>query len=465
MMAHLNYKDEKEYMELVKLLVYNYYYVKVEDDCIMELNKAISDFYETLGRYFLFLLGYEKPDLVGITVYRTTLPASLFILKLTKETYPHIKTVIGGGVFADSHAVGTPNFEILLEATKDYLDKIFVGQGELLFLKFLRGELPGSQRVYTLEDLDSEELDFEDIDIPDFSDFNVYKYGYLTATASISCMFQCTFRNESKFWGKFRKKNAGQVVAEMIELNKKYNRQLFFMTDSLLNPVITDLTNEIIRKNVPLYYDAYFRIDKASTNIQNTLQWRRGGLYRVRLGIESGSQRILDKMGKCISIDQVKSALSSFAHSGIKTTTYWIIGHPGETEEDFQKTLDLIEELKDYIWQAECNPFRYYFNVLNCSNEWDSYRVPLFPEKVKDMLIFQEDEVARQIFDSTDPVVPMKDIFQRLDLPKTFYHVDCARINLTTSAFPYLRAVYSKETREKKSFARNTRQDLGDFGF
>lgn len=75
------------------------------------------------------------------------------------------------------------------------------------------------------------------------------------------------------------------------------------------------------------------------------------------------------------------------------------------------------------------------------------------------------DEVAGKIFDSIDPVVPMKDIFRRLDLPTTFYHVNCARINLTTSAFPYLRAVYSKETREKKSFAGNTRQDEGDFGF
>jgi hypothetical protein len=390
MMTHLNYKEKNEYIKLAKLLIYNHYYVKVNNDCILELNALIGDFYETLRRYFLYLLECEKPDVVGITLYKATLPASLFVLKLVKETHPHIKTIVGGGIFADSHAVGTPNFETLLDISMDYLDNLFVGQGELLILKYLRGELPGSQRVYTIEDLKPETLAFEDINIPDFSDFNVYKYGYLAATGSISCQYQCSFCNETKYWGKFRKKKVSQTVAEMTRLSKIHKRQLFFMTDSLLNPVVTELANEIITQNTPLYYDAYFRIDNAATDIQNTSLWRQGGLYRVRLGIESGSQRMLDKMKKGIKVDQVKVALSSLAYSGIKTTTYWVIGHPGETEEDFQKTLDLIEEIKDSIWQAECNPFRYYFNGHNCSGEWDRYRVPLYPGKAKDMLVFQE---------------------------------------------------------------------------
>jgi radical SAM superfamily enzyme YgiQ (UPF0313 family) len=390
MMAHLNYKDEGEYIELVKLVIYNHYYVRVSDDCIRGLNHLIEDFYRTLRRYFIYLLDHEKPDLLGITVYKATLPASLFILALTKETYPHIKTVIGGGIFSDSHAVGTPNFEKLLQVTAPYLDKIFIGQGELLLLEYLRGRLPENQRVYTLKDLKSGPLGFEDLNLPDFSDFNIYKYGYLAATASSSCMYRCTFCNDAKYWGKFKKKEISRTVSEMMTLNQKYHRQLFFMTDSLLNPVIKDLAKEIIKKKATLYYDAYFRIDDASTRVQNTSLWRRGGLYRVRVGAESGSQRILDEMGKGITVEQIKTALTCLAYSGIKTTTYWVIGHPGETEEDFQKTLDLVEQLKDSIWQAECNPFRYYPGGQNSSDQWDGYRVPLYPGKAKDMILFDE---------------------------------------------------------------------------
>lgn len=390
MTAHLHQNGRERYIHLVGLLIHTYYYETVEENCILELNGLIDNYYKKLRRYFLYLLELEKPDVLGVTVYKTTLAASLFILKLTREHYPHIKTVMGGGIFADSHAVGSPNFEILAAISKDYLDKIFIGPGEQLFLAYLQGRLPGTQRVYTTADLESPPLGFEDIDLPDFSDFNPYKYTYMPAAASVSCMYRCTFCNEIKYWGKFRKKEPGQVVDEMTALYKKHGRQLFFMTDSLLNPVVDDLSREIIKRDAPFYYDAFFRIDQASTDIGRTLSWRRGGLYRVRIGIESGSREILDKINKNITVEQVKNALSSLAFAGIKTTTYWIIGHPGETEKDFQNTLDLIEEQKDNIWQAECNPFRYYYNNQNHSDEWAGYRVPLFPGELEDMLIFKE---------------------------------------------------------------------------
>lgn len=480
MMAHLNYKDENEYIQLVKSLIYNHYYVNVDDGGILGLNSLIADFYEILRRYFLHLLRRERPDVLGITLYKATLPASLFVLKLAKDNHPHTKTLVGGGIFADSHALGTPNFGTLLDVSKDYLDHLFIGQGELLFLKYLRGELPASRRVYTMEDLGPETLEFEDIDIPDFSDFNVYKYGYLAATASISCKYQCSFCNEAKYWGKFKKKKVSQTVAEMIRLSQKYKRQLFFMTDSLLNPVITDLAQEITRHNVPLYYDAYFRIDNTSTDIQNTLLWRKGGLYRVRIGIESGSQRILNKMRKGITVEQAKAGLSSLAFSGIKTTTYWVIGHPGETGEDFQRTLDLVEELKDSIWQAECNPFRYFYNMQNCANEWDSYRVPLYSEKAKDMLVFQEwdldVEPSRQVI--YERVNRFVQHCKKLGIPNPYSTMEACEAdkrwhqlhkNAVPSVLDFMKVEsYIDEIRNMKqvSLAANTRnKNDSDFGF
>jgi hypothetical protein len=149
MMAHLHYTDEREYIHLVKTLIYQSYYVDVDDSYIRELNETISNYYQILEEYFLFLLEFEQPEVVGLTVYRDTIAPSLFVLKLTKEKYPHIKTVIGGGLFADSHIIGSPNFENLLEVSRDYIDKIIVGEGEILFLKYLKGELPPDQRVYT----------------------------------------------------------------------------------------------------------------------------------------------------------------------------------------------------------------------------------------------------------------------------------------------------------------------------
>jgi radical SAM superfamily enzyme YgiQ (UPF0313 family) len=395
MIAHMNYKDETEYIELVKLLIYKSYYVEVSDACARELNEIICKYYKVLEEYFLFLLAFEEPDIVGATVYKHTLSSTLYVLKLVKEKYPHIKTVIGGGLFADTHVVGTPNFERLLEVTEDYVDKIIIGEGELLFLKYLRGELPDSKRVYTREDINGEFLDLKDARPPDFSDLNIRKYSHLPGTASFSCPYKCSFCNEVRFRGKYRKRNVKDAVDEMLTLykavelnNVNSGHQLFFMTDSLLNPVITELANELIMREASLYYDGYYKVDNASADINNTMLWRKSGLYRVRLGVESGSQEMLDLMQKGITVSQIRNTVTSFALAGIKTTTYWVIGHPGETEAHFQMTLDLVEELKNSIYQAECNPFLYWYSSQNSEDKWKDKRMLLYPEKARDMLIF-----------------------------------------------------------------------------
>jgi len=395
MMAHMNYQDEKEYVELVKILVYKTYYVDIDDTHARKLNQVVADYYEKLEEYFTFLLEFEEPDVLGITVYRGTLPASLFVMRLAREKFPHIKTVIGGGAFADSHAVGSPNFENLLEYSKDFVDKVFIGEGELLFLKYLRGELPESKRVYSRDDIGGERLDFNQLDVPDFSDLNLRKYAYMPATASYGCPFHCSFCNDYKFWGKYRRRNAKKAVDEMVQLFEmvELNRvnkghQLFFFTDSLLNPSINEVSEELIKKDASLYYDGYYKVDKASADMENTFLWRKSGLYRVRLGVESGSQKVLDMMSKGITPDQIRKTVTSFAMAGVKTTTYWVIGHPGETEEDFQMTLDLVEELKNEIYQAECNPFLYHFSGQNSAEKWEEKRKLLYPEWGRKLLIF-----------------------------------------------------------------------------
>lgn len=389
MMAHFNHSDEAKYRDLVKILIHESFYVTVDDPPVLELIKVMDHFYVMLKEYFLQVLDREKPDVVGVTAYKCTLPASLFVLKLTRETHPHIKTIMGGGTFNESHAPDSPNFQALLETSAHYLDKIIIGQGELLFLKYLRGELPEDKRVYAKCDIDYQILDFHQQEIPDFSDLDTSKYPYLSATASASCIYQCSFCVAAKVAGQYRIKEPHQTVKEMTQLYTKHGHQLFFMTDSLLNPVATPLADAFIQAGVSLYYDSYFRVDDAAADIQNTLHWRRGGLYRVRLGTESGSQRILDQMDKKITLEQIKATLSALAYAGIKTTTYWVIGHPGETEEDFQMTLDLIEELKDDIFQAECNPFLVHFSQQYSADQWGRHRRLLYPEWATEMLVFE----------------------------------------------------------------------------
>ena len=388
MMAHLNYKNDEEYLQLVRLLISKTFYHYAESLWILELKELIDLFFKRLENFFFRLLEKEKPTVLGLSVFNGTLPASLFVFKFTRERYPYIKTVMGGGVFADLLAIDSPNFNFFLKKTP-FIDKIIVGEGEMLFLKLLHGELPESQRVFTLKDITWETLDFDMADIPDYSDLEIFHYPNLSTYVSRSCPFQCSFCSETVQWGKFRKKTTNQIVDELIRLNKIYKSQLFLMGDSLLNPVINDLSNELIKKDIPIYWDGYLRVDHHACNPETVLLWRRGGFYRARLGVESGSQKILDMMRKGLNVELIKMTISNLASVGIKTTTYWVIGYPGETEEDFQLTLALIEELKDDIYEADCNPFNFYMGGQVNSDNWKSKSTFLYPEEFTDILMVQ----------------------------------------------------------------------------
>jgi radical SAM superfamily enzyme YgiQ (UPF0313 family) len=297
---------------------------------------------------------------------------------------------MGGGIFADDLALDSPNFDYFIEKTP-YIDKIIVGEGELLFLKYLRGELPESSKVYSLKSLDGRMVDISAVDIPDFEDFDCDYYPYLPNNASLGCPFNCNFCSIPIQWGRYRKKTAAQIVKELSRLYEIFGRQLFFMVDSLLNPVMTDLATELIKSDLSLYWDGSLKISKEVCKTDNTLLWRRGGFYRARIGVETGSQRLLDLMDKKITVEEIKTATASLAYAGIKTTTFWIIGFPGETEEDFQQTLELVEELKDDIYEATNRPYLYYemnrrpIDKLQKSNK----SILLYPPEAKDKLIIQ----------------------------------------------------------------------------
>lgn len=480
LMAYLNYEDEVEYRELVKIIIQKHFFIDAANRLFLDLNEKVKMFYKDLENYFLGLLEYEKPGILGFSVYRDTLPASMFACRLAKEKYPHVKTVMGGGIFSQSLELESPNLNYFLEKTP-YVDKIIIGEGENLLLKFLRRELPVTQRVSCISDINQEVLNVSSAEVPDFSDFALDYYPYTAAYTSRSCPFKCTFCTDSIYWGKYRKKSPRQVVSDLKELSEKYQSQLFLMCDSLLNPIIMELANELVTYDLFFYWDGYLRVDKKACVLENTTLWRQAGFYRARLGVESGSQHVLDLMGKKITPALIKSSLINLASAGIKTTTYWIVGYLGETPEDFQQTLDIVEEMKDYIYEAEANPFTYFLTGQAGSPGFSKKNkiVPLYPGNAKNMLITQT-----WIIDglpTRDETFERLNIFEehckRLGIPNPYslhdiYKADERWKNLHVNSVPPIidfknkKALIDECRRVKKlSYIENIVKDEGNFDF
>jgi radical SAM superfamily enzyme YgiQ (UPF0313 family) len=103
-----------------------------------------------------------------------------------------------------------------------YMKVVIVGEGQRLFLKLLEGQMPESQRVFTLADIGNEPMDISQLDIPDVSDFDLALYPYMAAGTSFSCPYQCRFYNVAGFFGKYRKKSVRQAV--YIDENKQVKK-------------------------------------------------------------------------------------------------------------------------------------------------------------------------------------------------------------------------------------------------
>jgi len=389
-MAHVNYEDEQQYIRLIKCLVSENFFVDIPDEQVRDLSDIVARFFAGLEEYLLRLFYREKPSVLGLSVYKGTLGSSYFTAMLAKEKFPGIKIVMGGTIFSQELFPGTPNFNNFLEKAP-FIDKIFIGESETLFLKYLRGELPEDQKIYTLKDINDHLLDLDTVPLPDYSDFDLSSYPLLPGFTSRGCIYKCSFCAETVYWKRYNRKSVQKVADEFEALIRNYGRRLFVLTDCLINPLVIDLSKEIMIRNLYVYWDVYIKIDKYVCDPDQTLLWRKGGFYRARLGIESGSQKVLDIIDKKVTLQQIKDGLRSLASAGIKTTTYWIAGHPGETEEDFQQTLDLLEELQNYIFEAECDPFRYFHTGQVNAEEWLKQKGNrlLYPGEATDMLITQ----------------------------------------------------------------------------
>ncbi len=419
-MAYINHTDKQKYIELVKLIVYKNYYVPIDDNQVNQLNYVVEALFAKEEKHLSYLLEKEKPTVVGISVYRGTEAGSLFAFRLVKEKYPHIKTIMGGAIFSQELIPNTPNFESFLEKTP-YIDHIVIGEGEILFLKLLQDVLLENKKVYTAEDIKDEIVDLSAIDLPDFSDLDLSRYPLIPSYTSRGCVYHCSFCTEASFWKKYRHKNVQKIVTDLELSAQKYNRRIFVLTDCLINPVVTELAREMIARDLNIYWDVYLKVDKHVCDPEYALLWRRGGFYRARIGIETGSQRVLDLMDKRITVEQSKTALASLASVGIKTTTYWAVGHPGETEADFQATLDFLTEMQDDIYEAEADPFRFFYAGQGSSDSW--------AEKYGNSLVYPEEATAMLMVKTwtlkTEPA--REEIYHRLCLFKDH----CRKLGIT----------------------------------
>jgi radical SAM superfamily enzyme YgiQ (UPF0313 family) len=307
----------------------------------------------------------KAPAMVGICVYTEAANESPEIASLSKQAFPEAKVVLGG-----PHA--TFCYEELL--AHECVDFVVRGEGESKIIQLLeyishpnsfplqvipgiayKTEMDGGYKVQ----LSKPSSFITCLDILPFLDYRVWKYGndyyprIFSLVSSRGCPGECIFCASRAFSGsKYRFHSAEWVFSMLFYYQKLYGFRRFGLFDD------TFLVNKSRCKSFCNYMIKYWlrdsrlswtcksraeMIDEATVGII-----RQAGCRSIHLGLESGSQDVLDSIRKGITLPQVFKALKLLKEYGLEAECSFMLGHPTDSLETIEETLlfaDVIESL------------------------------------------------------------------------------------------------------------------------
>ena len=174
-------------------------------------------------------------------------------------------------------------------------------------------------------------------------------HGYfsLNLIASRGCPFRCNWCAKPIFGDSYQLRPAEDVAAEMHLLKEKHGAEHLWFADDIfgLNRHWLEefaLAVERLRCAVPFKIQA--RADLMTDETARAL--KRAGCAEVWMGVESGSQEVLDAMDKGLRVAEAVSAREHLKREGIRACYFLQLGYPGEQWKDIQKTIALVRETR-----------------------------------------------------------------------------------------------------------------------
>lgn len=300
-----------------------------------------------------------QPDYLVVNIATPTLEHDLDAVKKAKEICPNIITVAKGAAFLTlaEKIVGEHNeldFGILGEAEdtlKDILENKSKNDISGIYYKE-NGEVKFTGKRPFIEDLDS--LPFPARHLVDNNIYRRPDNNKVQATIKVSrgCPFHCFFCLATPVSGaKVRRRSPENIVAEIRECVEKYNIKNFLFWSDIFNidkDWTMKLCQAIIDSGLKITWSANTREDTADYEMAKMMY--KSGCRLVSIGVESGSQYMLEKMGKKITLNDVRRTVKVFKKAKIRIYNYFVIGLPWETEETVEETIKFAIELNsDFI--------------------------------------------------------------------------------------------------------------------
>ncbi|MCX5848784.1 MAG: radical SAM protein [Deltaproteobacteria bacterium] len=307
-------------------------------------------------------------DVIGFRVFSTDLFSVKKSLQIVRKRRPDVKIILGG---AHPSAFPEQTLQYFEEADFAIRGEAETGLADLIRNllnpdKIQKKNIPGLIWRENGEIKCNDPVFPEDLDLlgsPDWNLINPCNYpfqtSYLTQSKIVAplimtrgCPYRCTFCSCRSVTGhKIRSHSVSYIIEEIKFLKSEFGiKEICFIDDNFLalKHLATDLCEQMIKQKIDVQWSCFgIRLDLVDENILSLME--KSGCYLLTVGIESGSQRILDHMKKKLTLDLIKEQVNLIkTKSSIKVIGNFILGYPMETEDDIYKTIKVARNLSLY---------------------------------------------------------------------------------------------------------------------
>ncbi len=304
----------------------------------------------------------EKPDCVAIYVNLVTKLNVLEIIRFIKSTdsIKNAKIILGGPEVRY-------NATDLLEHGADF---IVIGEGEETTLELVRSLQKNSKILF--EEING--IGFKDdggkivfnperklisdintLPVPNREGINISKYqdawkkrhgqNAISVSTMRGCPYTCRWCSRAVYGLTYRRRSPQKVVEEVKHIKANYNPDTIWFVDDVFtisHKWLSGFNEELKKSNLKIKYECITRADRLNEDVIKTI--KESGCFRVWIGAESGSQRIIDAMDRRVKVEQVREMIQLSRKYGIEAGTFIMLGYPGETERDIEETISHLKK-------------------------------------------------------------------------------------------------------------------------
>jgi radical SAM superfamily enzyme YgiQ (UPF0313 family) len=293
-------------------------------------------------------------DLWGMSCWTSNRRGVALTASCIKRHHPKSHVVVGG-----PHATALPRE--VLSHYRD-VDTVCVGESDVTFLE-IADRLAKSAPVTNLAGAVWREGDrvvvgpkrasIEDLDdlacVQDHFDTHILM-------TSRGCPWNCTFCGAESSWGRGFRANSIEYVLHAMEraITRLPVKMIQVKDDTFTTNKkrVLQLCQKIRERNLQFFWSCDTRVDLLTDELLKAM--RLAGCQRLSLGVETGSQKILDAIDKKITVDEILESTKLAKKYGIKVRYYMMLGNRGETAETFRETLAFLERARPHEYIFSC---------------------------------------------------------------------------------------------------------------